>query len=112
MLKSMEPLPQLIGGHGTMLQTQAPPSDVGILSRLIHPERADFSPEVARAILKFTFEPEDLGRMHELVVKNQDGALSQAEQLELESYRRVGRVLDMMHSKARLALKNVDQKAS
>ncbi len=35
-----------------MAPIQAPPSDVGILSRLIHPERNDFSPEAAQAILK------------------------------------------------------------
>ena len=95
-----------------MAQVQAPPSDVGILSRLIHPERNDFSPEAAQAILKITFEPQDLTRMHDLAVKNQDSGLSPEEQGELESYRRVGRLLEMMHSKARMTLKNAGQKAS
>ena len=72
---------------------------------MIHPERGELSPEAARSILKITFEPRDLERMHELVVKGQEGALTDDDEEELDSYRRVGRLLDMMHSKARLALK-------
>lgn len=108
----MAPSLRPIDGNDTMARIQAPPGDVGILSRLIHPERNDFSPEAAQAILKIIFEPQDLTRMHELVVKNQDDGLSPEEQGELDSYRRVGRLLDMMHSKARLTLKNAGQKAS
>lgn len=94
------------------MRTQPSTGDVGLLSRLIHPERADFTPEAASAILKLAFEPEDLKRMHELAVKNQDGALDEGEQRELESYCRVGRLLDMMHAKARLTLKNAGLEAS
>ena len=76
-----------------------------ILSRLVKPGRADFSVEVARALLAFDFDPTDRRRMHELSVKAQEGSLLPADQEELESYRRVAYFLDLIRSKARLVLK-------
>jgi uncharacterized protein YnzC (UPF0291/DUF896 family) len=43
--------------------------------------------------------------MHQLVTKNQEGKLTAKEKQELENYRRVGFLLDLMHSKARRSLK-------
>jgi hypothetical protein len=43
--------------------------------------------------------------MHELAEKNQAGELSEDELRALESYRHVGRLLDLMRSKARLSLR-------
>jgi hypothetical protein len=60
--------------------------------------------EAARAILALDFTPADRDRMHRLAVRNQDGLLTEAEQQELDSYRRVGRMLDLLSSKARQAL--------
>lgn len=80
--------------------------EAAILSRLIRPERADLSPEAARSILKLDFDDQDRARMHELAAKAQAGTLTGAEEAELESYRRVGRLLDMMRSKARRSLKD------
>lgn len=79
--------------------------EAAILSRIIHPERDDLSPEAARSILKLDFDEQDRARMHELAGRAQDGALSEGEAAELESYRRVGRLLDLMRSKARRSLK-------
>ncbi len=39
--------------------------------------------------------------MHELATRNQDGKLTVKEKHELENYRRVRFLLDLMHSKAR-----------
>jgi uncharacterized protein YnzC (UPF0291/DUF896 family) len=83
------------------------PGEAAILSRLIRPERADLSPEAAQSILKLDFEAQDRARMHELATKAQAGTLTSGEEAELESYRRVGRLLDMMRSKARRSLKGV-----
>ena len=82
-----------------------PTSDVAILSRLIRPEENSLTPEAAESLLRIKFEQHDLDRMHELAVKNQDGVLTRREKREMENYRRVGFLLDLMHSKARLALK-------
>ena len=51
------------------------------------------------------FDSRDLDRMHELAAKNQEDRLSAAEKAEMENYRRVSFLLDLMHSKARRSLK-------
>jgi len=58
----------------------------------------------ARVILGWTFGEEDRTRMNELAQKNQAGELTTDEQAELRSYLRVGSLLDLLHSKARLSL--------
>lgn len=79
-------------------------SEVGILDRLIVPEDADLPTDVARSILKWKFDPRDTERMRELLEKNQHGQLTADEQKEIERYRHVGHLLDLMQSKARLSL--------
>lgn len=82
-----------------------PISQAAILSRLIRPEADTLTPEAAEGFLRIKFEQRDLDRMHELAVKNQDGVLTPQERDEMENYRHVGFLLDLMHSKARRALK-------
>lgn len=84
-----------------------PGSDAAIMSRVLKPEGDDLSAEAAKSLLRLRFDPRDLDRMHALVTKNQDGRLTAAEQAEMESYRRVGFLLDLMHSKARRSLKKL-----
>jgi hypothetical protein len=79
-------------------------AEAAILGRMLQPERADLSPEAARSLLKLEFDPEDLSRMHELALRAQAGTLTDAEAGELESYRRIGRLLEVMRSKARRSL--------
>ena len=45
--------------------------------------------------------------MHELIVKNQQGKLSEEEESELDSYVRIGRFLDLLSAKAAKTLKSV-----
>ena len=80
-------------------------ADADILTRVIRPDLADFTPAVARAILALDFAPADRERMLELAVKNQDGALFAAERRQLDGYRRVGRLLELLSAKARLSLR-------
>ncbi|HYT90409.1 MAG TPA: hypothetical protein VEL76_17015 [Gemmataceae bacterium] len=88
-----------------MQTTQNTTAEAAILSRLVKPDRGEFAPEVADALLKLDFDPTDKGRMHELAIKNQEGNLTKAEEDELDAYRRVGYFVDLMRSKARLSLK-------
>lgn len=81
-------------------------SEAAILSRVFIPERGDLSAEAARSILNLEFDEADRIRMHELAKKGQGGELSPAEETELERYRHVGHLLDLMKSKARRSLKN------
>ena len=79
--------------------------EAAILSRLIRPEEDDLTREAAQALLRLRFDGGDLDRLHELVTKNQDDALTPAERSELESYLRVSSFLDLMQAKARRSLK-------
>lgn len=54
-------------------------------------------------LLQLDFTEHDRTRMHELVVRAQAFGLTEAEEAELDSYCRVGRLLDLMRSKARSA---------
>jgi hypothetical protein len=82
-----------------------PTSEAAILSRVLQQDNNDLSPEAARIILRWEFPAEDRRRMHALLQKGQKGKMSATEQDAMENYRRVGYLLDIMRSKARLALK-------
>ncbi len=82
-----------------------PLSDTAILSRLIRSDEDGLSVDGAEALLRIRFEPGDLDRIHDLVTRNQEDRLTPTERTELENYRRVSFLLDLMHSKARRALK-------
>ncbi len=80
--------------------------DAAIISRMIHPDKADLHKDTAEAVLRlFSLDQNDRNRMHELAVKNQDDALTRAEKAELDSYLRVSYFVDLMHAKARLSLR-------
>ena len=77
-----------------------------IWARVIQPERGDLPPEAARFFLNLAFKQDDLDRIDELSVKNQAGELSDAETEELRDYLQVGLEIDLLRSKARLAIQN------
>ena len=80
--------------------------EAAILTRVIHPERADLPEEAAEAVLKlFSLDQGDSDHLHDLLVRNQDDALTPAEKDELEAYLRVSMMIDLMHAKARYSLK-------
>jgi hypothetical protein len=79
-------------------------SETAIWERVIHPERGDLPREAAMYFLNLAFEAGDLDRIHELAVKNQDGTLTADEVEALRNYRQVGLQLDLLRSKARLAI--------
>jgi len=77
-----------------------------ILRRVVDPQRAGWSVETARAILSLGLPPGDEDRVNALAEKACDGELSPEETRELEDYRRVGRLLELMKSRARLSMKS------
>jgi hypothetical protein len=87
-----------------MQTTDMTNSEAAILGRVIRAEQDDLPLAAARALLKLGFDQQDRDRMHALAVKNQDGALTEHGQRELESYRRVGRLLDLLAVRARRSL--------
>lgn len=62
------------------------------------------SPTAARALLKLQFTTPDLDRMNELAAKARSGELSESEELEIDTFERMGCLLDILHSKSRRAL--------
>ena len=80
-------------------------SEAAILSRVIGPEVPDLPQEAARAILRLRFPESDRQRMRELGEKAREGGLTEREEVELEGYRHVGHLLELLWSKARLSMK-------
>jgi hypothetical protein len=88
------------------MQTTLSPNQTAsaIWSRIVKPDRATFTPELARAILKLDFDREDQERVEILSAKAQKGSLTPEERAELEEYIRVNNELMILQSKARLSL--------
>ncbi len=98
--------PKTRGRQKTTRQATEPAGNEGaIWSRLIGPQRPTLSAAVARSILELEFLPEDEARMRELGAKARMGSVTPAEQEEIENYSRVGSILGLMKSKARVSLK-------
>ena len=72
---------------------------------MIDPDRGDFSPELARQVLKFHFPDPDLARYAELSAKVQDGKLNDLEKRELEDYVNVNDLLMILKAKAENSLR-------
>jgi hypothetical protein len=98
-------------GHGRGLgeATLSPGKTAStIRDRVTKPDQANLNPEIARAILKIDFTPEDHRRVDELSTKAQKGTLTPEERAELEEYIRVNLKLAVLQSKARLSLKRAN----
>ena len=80
-------------------------NDVAILGRVLEPDKANLSPAAARAILALGFSEADKARMRQLSAKAREGTLSPEEQADIDSYERVGHLLNIMKSKARRSLR-------
>ena len=64
------------------------------------------STTAARELMKMQFPESDRQRMRELAAKARAGTLTATEEHETEAYERLGCLLDIIHSQARLALKH------
>jgi hypothetical protein len=78
-------------------------SDAALWGRVIQFE-GELSPTAARALLKVRFSPGDVDRMRELSAKARAGSLTPQEQHAIDTYERLGCLLDILHSKARRVL--------
>ena len=73
---------------------------------MIEPEKSGLDPDLARYLLTLDFRPTDIDRMNVLAEKAGEGALTESEAAELESYRHIGHLLALIQSKARASLKH------
>jgi len=92
-----------------MEKPESATDEIAILGRILSNGKG-IPVGVARQLLKLDFSAEDKARMHDLALRNQDGALSDKEKQELHSYANAGCLLGILHSKARMALKQFSQK--
>jgi len=87
-------------------------NEVAILARILGNGDGDLPREIARYVLTLGFSDHDKARMHDLAVRNQNDALSDAEKEELFAYGKAGTLLSILKSKARRALKVKPRKRS
>jgi hypothetical protein len=80
-------------------------SEAAILDRVIRPDTGGWPRAAAEAILAVHFAAQDRERMSLLLAKAKSGSLSPAEAEEAENYRHVGRLLELMKSRARRSLR-------
>jgi hypothetical protein len=76
-----------------------------ILARTIRPNETTMTADAARAILQFRLCADDERRVNELCAKARDGTLAAEERSELDEYEQVAGLLEVLQSKARLALR-------
>lgn len=90
----------------TKILDAGPPSGLAkIFSRVLDPDEAGLTPEVARFFLGLNFREEDRDRVATLSAKAQGPSLTPEERAELEEYLRAGDFLALLHAKARASLK-------
>src|ERR1700689_1772014 len=86
-----------------------PDSGAEIWQRVVE-LRGEVAPSAARALLKIEFSERDHSLMDELSAKARAGTLTAQEQTVLDTFERLGCLLDIVHSKARQALKRKSKK--
>src|SRR5215472_12243261 len=88
-------------------QVLTPNTEAAILARVIESDATPITPEVARYLLSMQLPRADEERVNELSARARAGSLSEAEAQELDSYLHIGRLLAVMQSRARRALKDL-----
>jgi hypothetical protein len=75
-----------------------------ILGRLLGP--AEMPPEAARFLVGLELCPSDRELLNQLAEKARQGTLSSTEERDLEEFRRVGRLVEVLKLKARKSLES------
>jgi hypothetical protein len=83
-------------------------TEAAILARVIEADPNIITPDVARFLLAMRLPPQDEERVNELSAKARAGSLADSETQELDSYLHIGRLLAVVQSRARQALKGDD----
>ena len=86
------------------MSIQLESTEVAILDRVIQPDSGDWPRAAAEAILGIGFNETDRERMTVLLEKAKEGNLTNEESQALENYRHIGKLLELMKSRARRSL--------
>ena len=87
-----------------MIATTATINQADILGRALELRRSDLSPEVAQFLLAIELSPEDRQHLDLLAERARRGTLSEQEEIDLEEFRRAGRLVEFLKLRARQAL--------
>jgi hypothetical protein len=87
-----------------MIPLDLPSMDADILARVVVPTAPTLPEASAKTLLELQFDARDVARMNELAAKNRQDELTQSEERELESFLRIGHLLDLIQAKALVSL--------
>ena len=85
--------------------------EANIWLRALPPDIERLTPQAAKALLQMKFRRRDVERINRLCARAGRGKTSEAERDELDLYIKLGNVLTLLHSKARIALKRGSSRA-
>jgi hypothetical protein len=74
---------------------------VAYLDKMLEPVSRCFTPEVARRLVELRADSDLQARMDKLADKSTEGALTQQERSEYETYVRAGNLISILQAKAR-----------
>jgi hypothetical protein len=80
-------------------------NQVEVLARSIDRTGERMAPDVAKFLLDLQLSDDDRRTLDGLAEKARLGTLTLAEQADLDEFRRVGRLVELMKTKARVAMK-------
>lgn len=78
--------------------------EVTIMARILGNDDGQFPADLARYVLSLGFSERDRARMHDLAVRNQQDALTEAEKAEMHAFGKAGDLLAILKSRARRTL--------
>lgn len=79
-------------------------TEADILADVIVSDRGGMTTEAAREVLQWRFSNRATDRMRTLLDRSNRGLMTPEEEVELDKYRRVGLLLDLLHVRARTSL--------
>ena len=90
------------------MSTSAINTQASILDRALGHDVSNLSADTARYFLSIRLDGTDEERANELAEKARSGTLTVDEQAEIDEYRRVGRVIEMLKMRAKIALNQAE----
>jgi hypothetical protein len=79
-------------------------SQADVFVRALESHRPALTPDVARFFLDLELSPQDRVRLDELAEKSRQGSLTSRDEADLEEFRRLGRLVELLKLKARKTL--------
>lgn len=79
--------------------------EAAILNRGCRSDQGTLDRKAAETFLRFGFADQDRARMEQLAEAARQGALTNSERSEIEGYERIGHLISLLKSKARVSIK-------